>query len=70
MRKQRQLSELRSQVLHLRNRNMELLDELNKKIRDYKEITHENSQLRAEHSELGKKFEMLKERSNFDVDEV
>lgn len=70
MRKQRQLTELRSQVLHLRNRNMELLDELNKKIRDYKEITHENSQLRAEQSELGKKLEMLKERSKFDGDEV
>ncbi|KAF3329725.1 basic leucine zipper 63-like protein [Carex littledalei] len=70
MRKQRQLTELRSQVLHLRNRKMELLDELNKKIRAYKEITHENSQLRAEQSELGKKLEMLKERSNFGVDEV
>ncbi|KAJ3707509.1 hypothetical protein LUZ61_011214 [Rhynchospora tenuis] len=70
MRKQRQLTELRSQVLHLRSRNMELLDELNKKMRDCKEIIHENSRLREERSELEKKLEMLKEQSNFDGSEV
>jgi bZIP transcription factor len=70
MRKQGQLTELRSQVLHLRSRNMELLEELNKKMRNYNEIMHENSHLRAKQSELSRKLEMLKERSNCDGCEV
>ncbi|KAJ3677520.1 hypothetical protein LUZ60_003244 [Juncus effusus] len=66
IRKQRQLAELRAQVLHLRNTNRGLLDELNKKIRDHSEILHENSKLRSESMELEKKLKELQEKSYSD----
>lgn len=59
MRKQKHLRELLSQVMHLRAANRQLLDELNRVMRDYDQILHENGQLRDEESELRKKLEDL-----------
>ncbi|KAG8059558.1 hypothetical protein GUJ93_ZPchr0002g24422 [Zizania palustris] len=59
MRKQTQLSELWSQVVHLRSTNRQLLDQLNHVIRDCDRIAHENCQLRDERAKLQKQLEKI-----------
>ncbi|KQK01507.1 basic leucine zipper 43 [Brachypodium distachyon] len=59
MRKQKQLSELWAQVVHLRSTNRQLLDQLNHVIRDCDRILHDNSKLRAEQAELKQQLEKL-----------
>ncbi|CAL9106526.1 unnamed protein product [Musa acuminata var. zebrina] len=57
MRKQKHLSELWSQVIHLQSANRQLLDELNRVMRERDQIALENDRLRHEESELQKKLE-------------
>ncbi|CAL9124062.1 unnamed protein product [Musa textilis] len=52
MRKQKQLSELWSLVVHLRCANQKLLDDLNRVIREHHQVLHENAQLRDEETKL------------------
>lgn len=59
MRKQKQLSELWAQVVHLRSTNRQLLDQLNHVIRDCDQVLHENSQLRDEQTKLQQQLEKL-----------
>ncbi|CAL9043845.1 unnamed protein product [Musa banksii] len=56
MRKQKRLSELWSQVIHLRSANCHLLDELNRVRRERVQIIHENDRLRVEETELHKRL--------------
>ncbi|KAK4758368.1 hypothetical protein SAY87_019669 [Trapa incisa] len=52
MRKQRQLDELWSMVIWLRNENSQLVDKLNRASERSEEVTKENAQLKEEMSEL------------------
>ncbi|XP_051114735.1 basic leucine zipper 43-like [Andrographis paniculata] len=52
MRKQKQLDELWSQVVYLRNENQRLLDKLNHVSECHDQATQENAQLKEETSEL------------------
>jgi len=60
MRKQRHLGELCSQVVGLRTANRQLLDELNRVMRDRNEVLHENATLKEVKSDLQKKLENLR----------
>ncbi|XP_073008412.1 basic leucine zipper 43-like [Typha latifolia] len=59
MRKQKHLTELGTQVLHLRGTNRQLFDELNRVMRDHSQLLHENAQLRNEKVQLQKTLEKL-----------
>ncbi|THU59932.1 hypothetical protein C4D60_Mb07t07260 [Musa balbisiana] len=59
MRKLKQLSELRSQVAHLRSANGRLLDDLNRAMRERDQVLRENAQLRDKETELQKKLGKL-----------
>ncbi|KAJ6814279.1 basic leucine zipper 8-like [Iris pallida] len=59
MRKQRQLDELWSQVLRLRTANRQLLDDLNRVMRDRDGVLHENAELKEEAADLQRRLEKL-----------
>lgn len=59
MRKQRQLDELWSQVLCLRTANRQLLDDLNRVMRDRDGVLHENAKLKEEEADLQRRLEKL-----------
>lgn len=52
MRKQRQVDELWSQVMWLRNENHQLLHKLNRVLESHEKVAEENAQLKEETSEL------------------
>ncbi|RRT54725.1 hypothetical protein B296_00048968 [Ensete ventricosum] len=59
MRKQKQLSELWSLVVHHRSTNQKLLDDLNRVIREHDQVLHENAQLRDEETKLQNKLKNI-----------
>ncbi|XP_062227588.1 basic leucine zipper 8-like [Phragmites australis] len=59
VRKQKQLSQLWAQAVHLRGDNRDLLDRLNRVIRDCDRVLLENARLRHERSVLQRRLEEL-----------
>ncbi|GJN00049.1 hypothetical protein PR202_ga17201 [Eleusine coracana subsp. coracana] len=59
VRKQRQLGQLRALVSHLCGENRDLLDRLNRVIRDWDRVMRENARLRDERAELRRRLNEL-----------
>ncbi|CAL5038048.1 unnamed protein product [Urochloa decumbens] len=59
VRKQRQISQLREQAAHLRGDNRDLLDRLNRVIRDCDSVMRENARLGGERDSLQRRLQEL-----------
>ncbi|KAF7094861.1 hypothetical protein CFC21_097137 [Triticum aestivum] len=59
VRKQKQLGQLWAQVVHLRDANRDLLDQLNRAIVDYDRVVRDNSRMRDERAELQRRLREL-----------
>ncbi|XP_044961944.1 basic leucine zipper 43-like [Hordeum vulgare subsp. vulgare] len=59
VRKQKQLGQLSAQVVHLRDANRDLLDQLNRAIVDCDRVVRDNSRLRDERAELQRRLREL-----------
>ncbi|XP_020151961.1 basic leucine zipper 8 [Aegilops tauschii subsp. strangulata] len=59
VRKQKQLGQLWAQVVHLRDANRDLLDQLNRAIVDCDRVVRDNSRLRDEREELQRRLREL-----------